>query len=116
LVNRVKTTPFPIRPVDVVPLSSLEFTFAASLTDCPSLDDVCGHFPDDANRALVCLLRFRALKTLIDDSDMVAWLDGGPRSTRDAFDVAARLTLNERWEFDRVAFCSAVQALAAKRG
>lgn len=107
-------TPFPIRPVDVVALTVHEFTFARESAD-PSIDEVCGRFPDDANRALVWLLRFSALKAVTANAEVATWLAGPVGSLRDAYDVAASLTLNERWEFDRASFCSAVEAAAAKR-
>jgi hypothetical protein len=107
-------TPFPTRPVDVVPLTILEFTFAREAAD-PSLAEVCGRFPDDANRALVWLLRFSALKAVTANAEIATWLAGAVGSRHDAYDVAASLTLNERWEFDHASFCSAVKAVAAKR-
>jgi hypothetical protein len=112
--NYMKKTPFPTRPLDVVALTIQEFTRPLDLTDSPSLNDVCGRFPDDANRALVWLVRFRALQALTD-AGVGAWLASGAGSTRDAYDVASRLELNELWEFDRAAFCLAVKAVAAKR-
>jgi hypothetical protein len=110
----MKKTPFPTKPGDVVALTIPEFTFAVNAAD-PSLDDVCGRFPDDPNRALVWLVRFHALKAVTSQVEIAAWLAGETGSLRDAYYVAARLKLNERWEFDHVLFRSAVKALAAKR-
>ena len=112
----MNTTPFPGRPVDVVPLTIVEFTVALDLTRSPSLDEICGRFPGDANRAIVWLIRFRALKSLTDDAEICSWLAGDAGSTRDACDVAASLRLTERWEFDRRLFRSAVTELIEKRG
>ena len=108
-------TPFPARPFDVIALTPQEFTRPLALTDSPTLDDVCGRFPDDANRAFVWLLRFRALKALTEDAAVRAWLAGDDCATRNAYDVASRLELNDCWGFDLAAFQRAVQALAAKR-
>jgi hypothetical protein len=107
-------TPFPIRPGDVVALTVHEFTFAREAAD-PSLEEVCGRYPDDANRALVWMLRFSALKAVTANTEVATWLASAVGSLGDAYDVAATLALNERWEFDHASFCSAVKANAAKR-
>jgi hypothetical protein len=109
----IKKTPFPTRPRDVAALTPPEFTFALD-TDAPSLDAVCARFRDDANRALVWVVRFSALKALIDRADWADWFGAGP-SARDVCEVAATFSLNDRWEFDRDGFRSAVDALVSKR-
>jgi hypothetical protein len=108
-------TPFPTRPGDVAPLTVREFTFALHLSDAPSFDVVCARFEDDANRALVWLLRFRALNALSDRADMTEWLSNHPRTSPAVCQVAATFELNDRWEFDKEAFCSAVDMTASKR-
>jgi hypothetical protein len=108
-------TPFPIRPAEVVALTVHEFTFDLDTSDQPSLDAVCGRFIDDANRALVWLVRFRALQSLNDHEDMADWLAAGSRTWPDVCEVAARFTLNERWEFDWTPFCAAVDAVVSRR-
>lgn len=111
----MKRTPFPACPAEVVPLSAQEFAVDLDTADAPSLDVVCGRFTDDANRALVWLVRFQALKVLRERAGMAEWLRAAPRAARDVSEVAAQFRLNERWEFDQAAFCSAVDAAAAKR-
>jgi hypothetical protein len=110
----MKRTPFPVKPLDVVALSVQEFTSVLDLCEAPPLEMVCGRFADDANRALVWLLRYRALSALNGQAEMAAWLNGGSRS-RDVREVAATFALNDRWEFDRRAFCSAVDAVGQQR-
>ena len=111
----MRRTPFPACPAEVVPLSAQEFAIDLDTTDAPSLDAVCGRFTDDANRALVWLVRFQALQALRGRAGMAEWLRSAPRAARDVCEVAARFTLNDCWEFDEAAFCSAVDAAAAKR-
>jgi hypothetical protein len=111
----MSTTPFPTRPIDVVALSLYEFTFDLDMSVSPSLDAVCGRFVEDANRALVWLIRFRALKAWSDGPDISEWLTTGSRTARDVREVAATFELNDRWEFDTEAFCSAVDAVASRR-
>jgi hypothetical protein len=108
-------TPFPTRPADVVALSIGEFTFDHDKITSPSLDAACRRFVGDANRALVWLIRSRALKAWIDGPDMAEWLTTGSRSARDACEVAAAFELNDRWEFDTADFCLAVDALISRR-
>lgn len=110
----MKRTPFPVKPLDVVALTVQEFTSVLDISETPPLDVVCGRFADDANRALVWLLRFRAMSALEAQAEMAAWLNGGSRS-RVVREVAATFVLNDRWEFDRRAFCSAVDAVAQQR-
>jgi hypothetical protein len=110
----MKRTPFPIKPLDVVPLTVQEFTSVFDLNSTTPLDVVCGRFAEDANRAFVWLLRFRALKAFKDQTDMAAWLSSGAR-LRHVREVAATFELNDRWEFDQRAFCTAVDAAATRR-
>jgi hypothetical protein len=108
-------TPFPALPVQVAALTVQEFTAALDLTEAPTLDDVCARFADDANRALVWLVRYRALTTFRENAKVGVWLTSRACPTRDLYEIAASLALNERWEFDPVAFCAAVDRLAARR-
>lgn len=55
-------TPFPETPRDVVALTIEEFAFALDVRNAPSLDEVCNRFLNDTNRALVWVIRFRALQ------------------------------------------------------
>ena len=111
----MKKTPFPTCPADVAPLTIHEFAVDGELADAPTLDSVCGRFVGDANRALVWLVRFRALMALNERAGMADWFRSGVRSRRDVCEVAAKLALNDRWEFDEATFCSAVDAVASKR-
>jgi hypothetical protein len=113
-------TPFPATPRDVVPLTVQEFTFRLDLDHSPSFDEVCQRFGEDSNRAVVWLLRFRALHRLKNDDRMLACvgdaLDSGDRSLFNAvFEIAATQALNSRWEFDPHVFFTAVSTLAADR-
>jgi hypothetical protein len=111
----MSSTPFPTRPIDVVALTSGEFMYDLDMNDVPSLDVVCARFVDDANRALVWLIRFRALRSWCARADMVEWLDGGSGTPRDVCEVAASFELNDRWEFDVEGFCSAVNGVVRHR-
>jgi len=110
----VSRTLFPTNPVDVAVLTATEFDFDPQ-SDVPSLDDVCRRFGDDANRALVWLIRFRALRAWCAREGMAQWLDAGARTPRDIREVAAGFELNHRWEFDAEAFCVAVDVMARQR-
>jgi hypothetical protein len=111
----INQTPFPTRPTHVVPLAAEEFALDTNLIDAASLDAVCARFVNDANRALVWLIRFQALKTLSERSDMAEWFRNETRTPRVVCEVAARFELNDRWEFDRDRFCSAVDAVVSRR-
>jgi len=111
----VSRTLFPTNPVDVAVLTATEFDFDPQSGDVPSLDDVCRRFGDDANRALVWLIRFRALRAWCARDGMAQWLDAGARTPRDIREVAAAFELNDRWEFDAEAFCVAVDVMARQR-
>ncbi len=108
-------TPFPLNPADVAALTVPEFTFGGDALTSPSLDAICRRFVDDQNRALVWMIRFQALQTWSARTEVATWLERGPGTARDAFEVAAGFPLNEGWEFDTQRFCSAVDVLAACR-
>src|SRR5687767_8457053 len=73
-----RPTPFPTRPSDVAALTASEFACARELHASVSIDDVCQRFVDDANRALVWLIRFRALTAWCDRTETVPWLRAEP--------------------------------------
>ena len=82
-------TPFPATPRDVAALTLQEFTFRLDLDHSPSLPDVCDRFGEDTNRAVVWLVRFRALQKIIfgyphpdDHRDKVIFLKDGVRQER----------------------------------
>ena len=108
-------TECPARPRDVVALSVEEFLFDLEMTQAPSLETVCRTFGNDTNRALVWLIRWRALDTLCARSDVAEWRGAGARTSRDMCEVAAALELNDGWEFDRERFCNAVDGLVHRR-
>ena len=108
-------TPFPGSPADVVPLSIYEFGSDAWIGDAPSIDVVCSRFTDDLNRALVWILRYRALTALVGRVEIAAWFARGACSWRDMFEVAAEFPLNSEWGFDGEMFCAAVDATASRR-
>ena len=107
----MRLTPFPVSPSEVVALTVPEFTCELDLSRSGSLDDVCRRFLDDANRALVWLIRFRALTAWCERIDVAVWLRSDPVHTRHACEVAASFELNEEWEFDAARFRSAVESL-----
>ena len=107
----MRTTPFPVRPCDVVALTVPEFACALDLDAATSLDVGCQRFLDDANRALVWFIRFRALTAWCERADMAAWLTSGPSLAGYACEVAASFKLNEQWQFDAEAFRSAVESI-----
>jgi hypothetical protein len=104
------STPFPAVPGDVVALTVPEFTRGLDLNTEPSIGLVCDRFLDDANRALVWLIRFRALKAWCTRAEANAWLISEDRRSQRACEVAASFTLNGQWEFDAEDFRSAVQS------
>jgi len=108
-------TAFPARPVDVVALTCHEFLFDLEMSDAPSLDVVCRRFGDDVNRALVWLIRFRALRAWCARADMTEWLSANAAIPRDGCEVAAGFELNDSWEFDVEGFCSAVGGVIRQR-
>jgi hypothetical protein len=107
-----RPTPFPANPSDVATLTVPEFACAVDLKAPVSIDDVCQRFVDDANRALVWLIRFRALMAWCERTDTVPWLRAEPVRAQRACAVAASFALNENWEFDAGKFRSAVQSVA----
>ena len=107
----MRTTPFPAKPCDVVPLTVPEFACALDLDAAASLDVGCRRFLDDANRGLVWFIRFRALVAWCERADVAAWLTSGPSLPRRACEVAASFRLNEEWQFDAEAFRSAVESI-----
>jgi hypothetical protein len=105
----MRATPFPARPSDVVALTVPEFTCELDL-NATSFDLVCHRFLDDANRALVWFIRFRALAAWCERPDMAAWLTSGASHVQHACEVAASFKLNDDWGFDPEAFRSAVES------
>jgi hypothetical protein len=111
-------TDFPATPGDVATLTPQEFTFDLDELDgkrVPSMERVCRTFMDDANRALVWWIRFEALKIWCARTDVMAQLNSGSMTLRDACDVAASFPLNHRWEFEMNDFCSAIEAVTVRR-
>jgi hypothetical protein len=108
-------TRFPARPCDVTALTVREFTRDIDLTRSPSLDDACRRFVEDANRALVWLIRARALRVWCARPDIASWMEGADTSGRSACEAAASFTLNDEWEFDADDFRSAVESVIAAR-
>jgi hypothetical protein len=102
-------TEFPSRPCDVAALTISEFTFELDMDADVSFDGVCRRFVDDANRAVVWLIRFRALNAWRARDDVEAWLHGSPSRATHACEIAASFDLNPDWEFDAEAFRSAVE-------
>ena len=110
----MQTTPFPANPCDVVALTVAEFTRDLDLNATLSIDEVCRRFIDDTNKALVWVLRFRALEAWCERADVAAWLGSRPSHTQHACEVAATFELNGDWEFDGEAFRSAVESEVAR--
>ena len=108
-------TLFPTRPVDVVALTTAEFTCDLEMNNAPSLEEVCRRFGNDANRALVWWIRFRALRAWCAAEDVTKWLTAGSATPRDICEVAASFELNDRWEFDADTFCVAVERMVSQR-
>jgi hypothetical protein len=111
----MNSTIFPAQPVDVAALTAREFGFDLGCNNAPSLDEACRRFGSDANRALVWLIRFRALKTWCALDGMAQWLNAGSRTPRDICEVAASFELNDQWEFDAPSFCLAVDMAVGRR-
>ena len=105
----MSSTVFPALPGDVAVLTAGEFAFDLEWNNAASLDEVSRRFGNDANHALVWLIRFRALKTWCAREDSAQWMTGARMSH--ICEVAARFELNEQWEFDPEAFCLAVDAM-----
>ena|SRR6185436_4622447 len=112
-------TPFPTSPSDVAALTVPEFMRALQLdasVSSLSIDAVCGRFLDDANRALVWLIRFRALAAWCERTDTALWLHSDPSHKQDACELAASFDLNDDWGFDAERFRSAVESIGRRRG
>ena len=108
----MRSTAFPTTPAEVVALTVSEFARGLDVTESVSLDTVCRRFLDDLNRALVWLIRFRALTAWCGRTDVAAWLRDEPTHVQHACQVAASFALNEDWEFDAEPFRSAVESVA----
>ena len=108
----MRRTPFPTNPSDVVALTVPEFTCELDLRGSVSLDAVCRRFVDDSNRALVWLIRFRALTAWCERTDVGVWLQSEPSHADHACQLAASFELNDDWEFDADRFRSAVDSVA----
>ena len=107
----MRRTPFPSHPSDVIPLPVAEFACGLHLHDAASIDAACQRFLDDANRALVWFIRFRALTAWRQRTEIAVWLSAEPGHAQHACEVAASFELNAEWGFDAERFRSAVQSL-----
>jgi hypothetical protein len=105
-------TIFPTLPHEVAVLSTGEFAFDFELNNAPSLEEVCRQFGNDANRALVWFIRFRALKTWAARDGMAQWMTVARMPH--ICEVAASFGLNHQWEFEPEAFCLAVDAMCSR--
>jgi hypothetical protein len=103
-------TPFPSRACEVVALTVPEFTCDLDLTATVSFESGCRRFAEDANRALVWFIRFRALTGWCEKAEMAAWLSVDPSHPQHACAVAASFALNDDWAFDAELFRAAVQS------
>jgi hypothetical protein len=103
-------TPFPVTPGDVAALTIDEFAVDLDVNQAPSLDDVCRRFVGDTNRALVWLIRFRALQVWCARAEIGEWLRSGSNHSQEAYKAAASFRLNADWEFDAGAFRSEVES------
>jgi hypothetical protein len=108
-------TPFPTTPRDVVALTAHEFSGDVDVFGLPLLALVCRRFPNDENRALVWMIRFKALRAWCAQSDLTSWLAAADASAQSAWEVAASFRLNDEWEFDAEAFRVAVDSAIAMR-
>jgi hypothetical protein len=106
----LRTTDFPVNPSDVAELTVPEFIVDLDLSTTVSFDRICRRFPDDSNRALVWLLRFRALAAWRERDDVAAWLRSNPGHAEHACELAASFELNDEWEFDAEPFRVAVES------
>jgi hypothetical protein len=111
----MRKTPFPTNPSDVVALTVPEFTCELDLSGSVSLDAVCRRFVDDANRALVWFIRFRALTAWCERTDVGVWLQSEPSHAQHACQLAASFELNHEWGFDAEGFRSAVDSVAVSK-
>jgi hypothetical protein len=111
----MRSTPFPSTPCEVVALTVPEFTCELDLNSSVSLDSVCQRFVEDANRALVWFIRFRALTAWSGRPEVAEWLRSDASRSRHACEVAASFGLNGEWGFDAGPFRSAVECAARNR-
>jgi hypothetical protein len=111
----MQMTPFPARPCDVVALTVPEFTRDLDLNAAVSIDAVCRRFIDDTNKAVVWVIRFRALAAWCVRTDVAAWLGSRPFHAQHACEVAAAFELNADWGFDADSFRSAVESVVSRR-
>jgi hypothetical protein len=109
----MSSTRFPTVPGEVAVLTTGEFVFDLEGNNAPSLDEVCRRFANDANRALVWLIRYRALKAWCARDDISRWLSAARMPH--VCEVAASFELNDQWEFDADAFCGAIDRIANRR-
>lgn len=97
-------------------LTVLEFTSELDPIASTSLDRVCQRFVDDENRALVWLIRAKALQAWSGQPEMASLLSGSDVGRRVASELAASFALNEQWDFDANDFRLSVESLIARRG
>lgn len=107
----MRATPFPSRACEVVALTVPEFTCELDLNATISFDSVCRRFLDDANKAVVWFIRFRALTGWCEGEGMAAWLRSDPARAQHANELAASFQLNDDWQFDSERFRSAVESV-----
>ena len=107
------STIFPTRPAEVAVLTASEFALDLEWKVPPSLDEVCRRFDNDANRAFVWFIRFRALQTWWAREDSAQWTTAARAAY--VWETAASFELNSEWEFDAAPFCLAVDALCNRR-
>ena len=108
----MRPTPFPSTPCEVVALTVAEFTCEPDLNTAGAFDRVCRRFLEDANRAVVWFIRFRALTAWCERADNAGWLQSDASQARRASEVAASFDLNSDWEFDAEPFRLAVESVA----
>jgi hypothetical protein len=100
----------------VATLTVAERASVLELTQAVSLDAICHRFIGDANRALVWLIRFRALTAWCERADIADWLHAEPGFAGHACAVAAGFELNDQWEFDTERFRVAVESACRNGG
>jgi hypothetical protein len=109
----MSSTIFPTLPAEVAVLTTGEFAFDLKWNNASSLEEVCRRFGNDANRAIVWFIRFRALKMLCARDESAQWMSAARMPH--ICEVAASFELNHQWEFDAEAFCLAVEANCNRR-
>ena len=108
----MRRTIFPTLPGEVAVLTTSEFAFDLESDKMPSFDDVCRRCGNDANRALVWIIRFHALKAWRARDDTAPWLSAARMPH--ICEVAAGFELNDQWEFDADGFCHAIDTTASR--